>query len=89
MIFAFLSWIIIRIFVTVHGRLKLENRNWKLGLHGFELLMNVFNFGPVFCRLVPRLCLGILYTEALPHKQEAKPPNRYYKARPVIKAKLG
>ena len=30
--------------VTVHGTLKLENRNWKFGLHTFVLLMNAFNF---------------------------------------------
>ena len=59
----------VNIYITVHGRLKLENRNWKLDLYGFELLMNVFNFRPASCHLVPRLCLGILYTEALPHKQ--------------------
>ncbi len=29
--------------VTVHGTLKLENRNWKFGLHAFVLLMNAFN----------------------------------------------
>ena len=34
--------------VSVHGTLKLENRNWKFGLHAFVLLMNAFNFGPSF-----------------------------------------
>ena len=32
--------------VSVHGTLKLENKNWKFGLHAFVLLMNAFNFGP-------------------------------------------
>lgn len=32
--------------VSVHGTLKLENRNWKFGLHTFVLFMNAFNFGP-------------------------------------------
>jgi hypothetical protein len=32
--------------VSVHGTLKLENRNWKFGVHAFVLLMNAFNFGP-------------------------------------------
>jgi len=32
--------------VSVHGTLKLENRNWKFGLYAFVLLMNIFNFGP-------------------------------------------
>ena len=27
---------------------NIEIRNWKLGLHAFVLLMNVFNFGPSF-----------------------------------------
>ena len=30
--------------VTVHGTLKLENRNWKVGLHTFVLLMNTSNY---------------------------------------------
>ncbi len=38
----------VRIKVSVHGTLKLENRNWKFGLHAFVLLMNAFNFGPSF-----------------------------------------
>jgi len=28
--------------------LKLENRNWKFGLHASVLLMNAFNWGPSF-----------------------------------------
>ena len=38
----------ISIKVSVHRTLKLENRNWKFGLHAFVLLMNAFNFGPSF-----------------------------------------
>jgi hypothetical protein len=38
----------VRILVTVHGTLKLENRNWKFGLHAFVRLMNAFNWGPSF-----------------------------------------
>jgi hypothetical protein len=32
--------------VSVHGTMKLENRNWKFGLNAFVLLINVLNFGP-------------------------------------------
>jgi len=39
--------------VTVHGTLKLENRNWKFGLYAFVLLMSVFNFGPSSSTFVP------------------------------------
>ena len=72
------SYIILNVFilVTVHGTLKLENSNWKVGLHTFVLLMYSFNFGPGFYHLVPRLCLGTLYIEALPHKQEATSCNK-------------
>jgi len=34
--------------LTVHGTLKLENRNWKFGLHAFVVLMNAFNWRPSF-----------------------------------------
>jgi len=36
------------VIVSFHGTLKLENRNWKFGLHAFILLMNAFNFRPSF-----------------------------------------
>ncbi|MEA2102221.1 MAG: hypothetical protein U9P80_06560, partial [Thermodesulfobacteriota bacterium] len=36
------------VIVTVHGTLKLEIGNWKLGLYAFVLLTNAFNFGPSF-----------------------------------------
>ena len=32
--------------------LKIENRNWKFGLHAFVLLINAFNFGPSFSIIV-------------------------------------
>ncbi|OEU53854.1 MAG: hypothetical protein BA868_02960 [Desulfobacterales bacterium C00003106] len=38
--------------IRVHGTLKLENRNWKFGLHAFVLLMNAFNFGPSLSTIV-------------------------------------
>ena len=38
----------LKILVTVHETLKLENRNWKFGFYAFVLLINVFNFGPRF-----------------------------------------
>jgi len=31
--------------ISVHGTLKLENRNWKFGFHVFMMFMNAFNFG--------------------------------------------
>ncbi|MEA3358433.1 MAG: hypothetical protein U9R17_03360, partial [Thermodesulfobacteriota bacterium] len=34
---------LMRIFVSVHGTLKLETGNWKFGLHAFVLLMAAFN----------------------------------------------
>jgi len=34
--------------LSVHETLKLENKNWKFGLHSFVLLMNAFKFGPSF-----------------------------------------
>jgi hypothetical protein len=34
--------------VSIHRTLKLENRNWKFGLHVFVLLMNAVNLGPSF-----------------------------------------
>ncbi len=33
--------------LSVHGTLKLENRNWKFGLYAFVILMNTVNFGPI------------------------------------------
>jgi len=39
--------------VSVHGTLKLENRNWKFGFHAFVLLMNAFNFWPSSSTFVP------------------------------------
>jgi len=35
-------------YVSVHGTLKLENRNREFGFHAFVLLMNALNFGPSF-----------------------------------------
>jgi len=43
------SW---KIILTVHGTLKLENRNWKFGFHAFVLLMTMFNFGLSFSTFV-------------------------------------
>jgi len=45
-------FMVIKSNVSVHGTLKLENRNWKFGLHAFVLLMNAFNFGPSFLTIV-------------------------------------
>ena len=45
-------FISIKIGVPVHETLKLENRNWKFGLHAFVLLMNAFNLGPSLSTIV-------------------------------------
>ena len=39
---------VVNVYVSVHGTLKLEIRNWKFSLHAFVLLMSAFNFGPSF-----------------------------------------
>ena len=43
---------------------------------GATAFFQLFRLVSIAYHLVPRLCLGTLYTEALPHKQEAAPCNK-------------
>jgi len=54
--------------VTVHGTLKLENRNWKFGLYTFVLFMNDADFSFPF---MEESCIMIVMGHQVVRREEA------------------